>query len=155
MPCPGAGVRHRSSAELRNPRRGGSADGTTKALVGRLAGARCPALRSRRPFRLADGVPARPCLALRGAGFLCAGVVGGPNPACGPHAKKALRPAGRKKRKKRRFRQKDCLRCLLFKGIRKIFVFAKTPTPGREVTKVLRIYIVRERRTFYELSPPK
>ena len=59
MPSPGAGVRHRGPAGPRNPRRGGWADGTTKVLVGRLAGARCPALRSRRPFRLGDGVPAR------------------------------------------------------------------------------------------------
>ena len=42
-----------------------------------------------------------------------------------------------------------------FLKIAKIFVCAKTPTLGCEVTKVLRIYIVRERRTFYELSPPK
>ena len=40
-------------------------------------------------------------------------------------------------------------------GNRKIFVCAKTPTLGCGETKALRIYIVRERRTFYELSPPK
>ena len=45
MPCPGAGVRNRSSAELRNPRRGGSADGRARVLVGWLAGARCPAVK--------------------------------------------------------------------------------------------------------------
>ena len=48
--CPGAGVRHRSSAELRNPRRGGWADGKTEVFVRRLAGARCPAVKfSKRP----------------------------------------------------------------------------------------------------------
>ena len=41
------------------------------------------------------------------------------------------------------------------KEIGKIFAFLKTPTPGCGETKVLRIYIVRERRTFDELSPPK
>ena len=44
--------------------------------------------------------------------------------------------------------------CLLFKGIGKIFVCAKTPTRGCGVTKVLRIYIVGERRRFYVFSPP-
>ena len=42
-----------------------------------------------------------------------------------------------------------------FLKIAKIFVFAKTPTPGCGVTKVLRIYIVGGKRTSYELSPPK
>ena len=40
-------------------------------------------------------------------------------------------------------------------GNRKIFVCAKTPAPGCGETKALRIYIVRERRTFYELSPSR
>ena len=38
-------------------------------LPGGSESARCPALRSRRPFRLGDGVPARPCRALRGMGI--------------------------------------------------------------------------------------
>ena len=99
MPCPGAGVRHRGSAELRNPRRGGVADGTTKALVGRLAGERCPALRSAGLFGSETGSP-RTRVAFLRHGYLVAGVVGGPNPACGPHAKKSLRPEGRNKRKR-------------------------------------------------------
>ena len=45
MPCPGAGVRHRKPAGLRNPRRGGWADGKTRVFVRRLAGARCPAVK--------------------------------------------------------------------------------------------------------------
>ena len=120
MPCPGAGVRHRGPAGPRNPRRGGWADGTTKALVGRLARERCPALRSAGlfgsetgPQRPRAGVPGDPAMefVLRsgrphpgspifsckenvGVGF--AGVVGGPNPACGPHAKKSLRPQPQK-----------------------------------------------------------
>ena len=69
VPSPGAGVRNRKPTGLRNPRRGGLADGTAQEFAGRLAGARCPALRSRRPFRLGDGVPARPCRALRGMGI--------------------------------------------------------------------------------------
>ena len=69
MPSPGAGVRNRKPAGLRNPRWGGSADGKTEVFVRRLAGEFCPALRSRRPFRLGDGVPARPCRARHGAGI--------------------------------------------------------------------------------------
>ena len=42
-----------------------------------------------------------------------------------------------------------------FLKIAKIFVFLKTPTPGYRETKVLRIYIAGEKRTSYELSPPK
>ena len=95
MPCPGAGVRHRGPTGLRNPRRGGSADGTTKALVGRLAGARCPALRSAGLFGSETGSP-RTRVAFLRHGYLVAGVVGGPNPACGPHAKKSLRPKPQK-----------------------------------------------------------
>ena len=56
---PRSRFRNRSSTELRNPRRGGLAEGKTKVLAGWFAGEFCPALRSRRPFRLADGVPAR------------------------------------------------------------------------------------------------
>ena len=38
--------------------------------------------------------------------------------------------------------------------IAQIFVFLKTPTRGWGRTKVLRIYIVGERRRFYVFSPP-
>ena len=65
-------------------------------------------------------------------GYLVAGVVGGPNPACGPHAKKSLRPKPRKNRPppglfryKRRSLQKDCL---LFKKSEK-FLFAQKRPP--------------------------
>ena len=54
VPCPGAGVRNRKPAGLRNPRRGGSADGRARVLVRRLEGARCPAVKfSKRPSRRA------------------------------------------------------------------------------------------------------
>ena len=57
MPSPEAGVRNRSSAELRNPRRGGSAEGKTKVFVRRLAGARCPAVK----FPMRPRSRAKPC----------------------------------------------------------------------------------------------
>ena len=57
MPCPGAGVRHRKPAGLRPPRRGGLADGTAQEFVGRLAGARYPALRSAGLFGSETGSP--------------------------------------------------------------------------------------------------
>ena len=92
MPCPGAGVRNRKPAGLRNPRRGGLLGAQTELFTWRFRECALPGVEVRRPFRLVDGVPARPCRAKRGAGILCAGVVGGPNPACGPHAKKSPRP---------------------------------------------------------------
>ena len=63
---PRSRFRNRSSTELRNPRRGGLAEGKTKVLAGWFAGEFCPALRSRRPFRFGDGIPARPCRARHG-----------------------------------------------------------------------------------------
>ena len=118
-----------------------------------------PGVEVRRPFRLGDGVPAHPCRVKRGMGILCAGVVGEPNPACGPHAKKSLRPKPQKNRPRRgRPGLKEGLSrkyTSCFLKIAKIFVFLKTPTPGCGVTKVLRIYIVGGKRTSYELSPPK
>ena len=94
MPCPGAGVRHRKPAGLRNPRRGGWAEGKTKVFVEWLAGARCPALRSEGLFGSETG--SQRARAVQGTGILCAGVVGETNPACGPHAKKSPRPQPQK-----------------------------------------------------------
>ena len=152
-------------------------------------------------------------------GYLVAGVVGGPNPACGPHAKKSLRPRRKRKKEKGPFRRapsrlklqqrakkrqraspcgggrraepglrtsrhlcpegvrkarghsrkkpsppgqsrhkkKACLGSALpaLRKSEKIFVCAKTPTRGCGGTKVLRVYIVGEKRTSYEPSPPK
>ena len=57
MPCPGAGVRNRKPAGLRNPRRGELADGKTEVFVRQLARARCPALRSAGLFGSETGSP--------------------------------------------------------------------------------------------------
>ena len=69
---------------MRHPRRGGLAEGKTKVLAGWFAGECCPALRSEGLFGSETGSPR--ARAVQGTGILCAGVVGGPNPACGPHA---------------------------------------------------------------------
>ena len=57
VPSPGAGVRHRKPAGLRNPRRGGWADGRARVFVRQFAGARCPALRSAGLFGSETGSP--------------------------------------------------------------------------------------------------
>ena len=95
---PRSRFRHRGFAKPRNPRRGGWADGKAKELVRRLAGARCPALRSAGLFGSETGSP-RTRVAFLRHGYLVAGVVGGPNPACGPHAKKSLRPQPQKRKR--------------------------------------------------------
>ena len=101
MPSPGAGGRHRKPAGLRNPRRGGLAEGKTKVLAGWFAGEFCPALRSEGLFGSETGSPRARYRALLGIWHLVAGVVGGPNPACGPHAKKSLRPQPQTQKRKR------------------------------------------------------
>ena len=132
-PARSAGVRHRGFAKPRNPRWGGLAEGKTKVLAGWFAGEFCPALRSRRPFRFGDGVPARPCRVKRGMGILCAGVVGESNPACGPHAKKSSLPRPQKRAPPGLFRLKRRLvkevHFLFFENC-KNFRLCKNARPG-------------------------
>ena len=133
VPCPGAGVRNRKPAGLRNPRRGGMAEGKTKVFVRRLAGARCPALRSEGLFGSETGSPRTRAVqgtarvSSRGGGRRA-------EPGLRTSRQKELAATAAKKspppgpsRLKRSFFQKGCLP---FKEIGKIFVFAKTPTPS-------------------------
>ena len=64
-------------------------------LPGGSESARCPALRSAGLFGSETGSP-RTRVAFLRHGYLVAGVVEGPNPACGPHAKKSPAAAAAK-----------------------------------------------------------
>ena len=102
-PEPALGIASPQACET--PRRGGLADGTAQEFVGPFVGARGPALRSAGLFGSETGSPRARYRALLGIWHLVAGVVGGPNPACGPHAKKSLRPRRKRKKEKGPFRR--------------------------------------------------
>ena len=161
---PRSRFRHRGFAEPRNPRRGGSVEGKTKILVRWLARARCPALRSAGLFGSETGSPRTRVAFLRHGysrgpqyflaeemlGWVSRGWSESRTRPADLNAKKSSRPQPQKREKGLSKKHTSC-----FLKIARIFVFAKTPTPGCGVTKVLRIYIAGGKRTSYELSPPK
>ena len=95
MPCPGAGLGIAVPQNCETPAGAGCWVHKRNCLSGGSESARCPALRSEGLFGSETGSPRTRAAFLR-HGYLVAGVVGKPNPACGPHAKKSPRPKPRK-----------------------------------------------------------
>ena len=93
---PRSRFRNRKPAGLRNPRRGGLLGAQTELFTWRFRECALPGVEVAQAFSARRRGPRAPMPRFARHGYLVAGVVGGPNPACGPHAKKSLRPQPQK-----------------------------------------------------------
>ena len=84
MPSPGAGLGIAAPQGRETPAGAGWRKVKQRCLWGGFGRECYPALRSEGLFGSETGSPR--ARAVQGTGILCAGVVGEPNPACGPHA---------------------------------------------------------------------